>query len=281
MDLASREKAFQTGNLFARLKPEQKLELVESLKAKGAVVAMTGDGINDGPALKLADVGISMGEKATDVARSSAQLVLLKSHFSGIIEAIFEGERVLESLRESFGYLIAFHIPIISIAVIQAFFLEAPVFLPIHIILLELVVHPVSAFAFDRPFAGDPVTRARTLMSSSQMIWSAFRGLILTAIALAAFIFVNGSVEERRSFALIVLVLGNMGLVFGEKVKLRFSVPNLTVAAILTLLGAVLLYVPIIANFFHINKLPMAHFLLIWGIGLGIGLIKRIQYHSA
>jgi Ca2+-transporting ATPase len=186
MSSSERTLAFEKGVIFARLKPEQKLQLVQALKASGNVVAMTGDGINDAPALKLADVGIGMGERATDVARSTAQLILLKNDFGGIVAAVIEGRRVLRSLSQSFGYLIAFHIPIIGLALYQAFFLISPILLPIHIILMELIVHPVSAFVFDQPI-NTTGKKQKEFISLETIIWSTLRGASLTAISIAVF----------------------------------------------------------------------------------------------
>lgn len=272
---SARAEAFKNGRIFARLKPEQKVELVKSLKASGAVVAMTGDGINDGPALKLADVGISMGEKATDVARSSAQLVLLKSHFSGIIHAVLEGERVLQSLRESFGYLIAFHLPIIAIAILQAFLLEDPILLPIHIILLELVVHPVSAFAFDRGSSNEQFSRQKQLINRVQVASSLLRGFLLTIAVIAVFVLTSDSIEMRRGLALITLILGNIGLVLAEKKGPKLVARNMIVFVLLSLLSGILIFAPVAKDFFHTASPSFQAFVLSWGFGILLGWIRR------
>lgn len=207
--------AFQKGVIFARLKPEQKLEMVEALKADGSIVAMTGDGINDAPALKLADIGISMGERATDVARSTAQLILLKNDFSGIVSSVIEGRRVLSSLGQSFGYLIAFHIPVIGLAIFQSFFLDESILLPIHIVLMQLIIHPVSAFVFDEPKA-EIQDKRKEFINRRMVVWSSLRGILLTCISLIVFYFSDASPELRRSLAVLVLVTGNIGLLAAE-----------------------------------------------------------------
>ncbi|HVZ81414.1 MAG TPA: HAD-IC family P-type ATPase, partial [bacterium] len=136
------------GVVFARVRPEQKFALVKALKEAGEVVAMTGDGINDAPALKKADIGIAMGLQGTEVARASAHLVLLNDSFAGIVATIAEGRRIFGNIQRSFLFLIAFHIPIVGLALLCPL-LGMPIFyLPVHLVWLELIVHPVSALVF-------------------------------------------------------------------------------------------------------------------------------------
>lgn len=278
MSSEARKAAYKQGTLFARLKPEQKLELVEALKSEGNIVAMTGDGINDAPALKLADVGISMGETATDVARSTAQLVLMKNDFRGIVAAVLEGQRVLNSLSQSFGYLIAFHIPIIGVALYQAFFLEASILLPIHIVLMELIVHPVSALVFDeKPM--DLTSQRKELINKKIILWSTARGVLLTIFSVSAFFLSEGSLEERRSLSVLLLVLGNIGLLLGEKggfVSAFFTGQPLRpfiAASLLLCLSFALVFVPMISDLFLlINPTPI-QFTGIILIGILIGAI--------
>lgn len=277
----NRKLAYMRGAVFARLKPEQKLQLVEALKAEGDIVAMTGDGINDAPALKLADIGISMGDRATDVARSTAQLILLKNDFNGIVSAVLEGERVLNSLSQSFGYLIAFHIPIIGVALFQSFFLKAPVLQPIHIVLLELIVHPVSAFVFDEENAKS--IRRKKLITGGQVIWSAARGLLLIVFALSISVFGPGSVEFNDSLGVLTLVLGNIGLLIGEKggftamFKTR-SHRTVTAIGLLLLLSAILAFVPWVSAVFSVVR---PSFKLFAGVVLGSILLGAVARKDA
>lgn len=269
-----RESAYRRGSIFARLRPEQKLAMVKALQEQGMVVAMTGDGVNDAPALKLADIGVSMGEGATDVARATAKMILMKSDFNGIVTAISEGKKVMQSLRESFGYLVAFHIPIVVIAMIQAFFLSEPLLLPIHIVLLELIVHPVSALVF----AGLPLDRdhrnAQTLLSRSALFVSVARGVVLTALAiLGAYLF-------EQSTLILVLITGSAGLVLGEAggwhraFKTRFW-RNLASTSTLILIAILLSASELLSALFKIESVSVTAFLFAGFCGLSVGFPDR------
>lgn len=231
-----RAETFARGTLFARLRPEQKMELVETLRARGLRVAMTGDGINDAAALKLADVGISMGRNATDVARSTARLILMQNDFRGITDAVFEGRRVMAALRASFGYLIAFHTPIILLTLVPPLLGLPALLRPIHIILMELIVHPVSAVVFDDPQSGK--TKAAALVDRRSFFWSLGRGTLLTASVYALFYF-RGHTPAAQGLAVVGLVFGNIGLLAAEKIQAGGSAggprTRWAVAALLTM----------------------------------------------
>ncbi len=273
-------RAFTKGAIFARLKPEQKLQLVKVLKENGSIVAMTGDGINDAPAIKLADIGISMGDRATDVARSTAQIVLLKNDFGGIVAAVLEGRRILRSLSQSFGYLIAFHVPIVGLALFQAFFLETPILLPIHIVLMELIVHPVSAFVFDEP--GLSIGRKKkAFISRVGILSSSVRGAVLTGFSLAAFYFAPGTPEMRRSLSVLLLVTGNIGLLLAETGGVVLAVRKASAfrrswiaSLVLFALAFTLGYIPQVARLFSLIQPAPQYFLAIVGIGIMIGFLS-------
>jgi Ca2+-transporting ATPase len=276
----TRQAAYQKGAIFARLKPEQKLELVEALKSEGDIVAMTGDGINDAPALKLADVGISMGERATDVARSTAQLVLMKNDFGGIVHAVIEGERVLGSLGQSFGYLIAFHIPIIGVALYQSFFLNEAILHPIHIVLMELIVHPVSAFVFDESSRSSSTPR-KQFVTRSTAAWSSLRGIMLSTFCILIFYFASGTSAQRSSLSVLGLIAGNIGLLLGEKggiisaIVSSASKRTLLASVLLLVLAYGLAFVPLLSRLFLIEPPATDLFLLVTLVGIAIGWIAR------
>ncbi|HEU4716623.1 MAG TPA: HAD-IC family P-type ATPase, partial [Bacteroidia bacterium] len=137
-------------NVFARVVPEQKLRLVNALKANGEIVGMTGDGVNDAPALKSAHIGIAMGQRGTDVAREAADIVLLNDDFDSVIEAVRTGRSIYENIRKAMGYVFAVHIPIAGLAMLPVLFPSFPMILfPLHIAFLELIIDPASSLIFE------------------------------------------------------------------------------------------------------------------------------------
>ena len=272
MSQKQRWEAYEKGAVFSRVLPEQKYEMVQALKSTGNVVAMTGDGINDAPALKLADIGISMGLNATDVARSSSQMILLKNDFTGIVEAVFEGRRIFSNLKRSFSYLISFHVPVILLALFPPMLGWGDLLLPIHIILLELVVHPVSAFAFEN-LPANKVTTDKGLMSRSRLFKSLLSGTLLSIGSLGLFLEytrTSGPVVAR-TLALTAVLLGNMFFVFVE--SWPFQTRRLLVTAIsLLALTATLVWSSKASALLHLAPLEFRDFLIAFAIGAAASL---------
>ncbi|MFM7794912.1 MAG: HAD-IC family P-type ATPase, partial [Microcystis panniformis] len=149
----------QSTNIFARVVPEQKLLIVNALKRSGEIVAMTGDGVNDAPALKSAHIGIAMGERGTDVARESADLVLLKDDFSSIVESVKLGRRIFDNLKKGMAYTLAVHVPIAGMSLIPVMFGWPLVLLPIHIAFLHLIIDPACTVVFEAEPAESDIMR--------------------------------------------------------------------------------------------------------------------------
>ncbi|MGA9725027.1 MAG: cation-transporting P-type ATPase, partial [Candidatus Binatus sp.] len=146
-------------SIFARIRPEQKYAIVEALRRAGEVVAMTGDGINDAPALRRADIGVAMGLRGTEVARAAADIVLLNDDFSAMVATIREGRILLDNLQRAFLYLVGFKVMLVSLTLLAPVFGLPPLLLPVNLVWLEMIVHPVSALAFEGEPALDDVMR--------------------------------------------------------------------------------------------------------------------------
>ncbi len=213
-------------DIFARTRPEQKHRIVRALRAQGHVVAMTGDGTNDAPALREADIGIAMGRRGTDVARSAATLVLLDDNFATIVAAVRDGRRIFENLRRSFSYLIAFHAPLLVSALVVPLVGAPLLLLPIHLVWLELVVHPTASLVFEADRAPDdlmrrpPRGRQVGLLGRGVLAGLVARGLVLTAGVLGLYLYELGSGESAdaaRGLAVAALIFGQVLLVLVER----------------------------------------------------------------
>ena len=144
-------------NVFARIMPEQKLRIVNALKANGEIVAMTGDGVNDAPSLKSAHIGVAMGGRGTDVAREASSIVLLKDDFGSIVAAVQLGRRIYDNLRKAMSFIFAVHLPIAGMALLPLLTGMPVIFAPIHIAFLEMVIDPVCSLVFEAETEEDDI----------------------------------------------------------------------------------------------------------------------------
>ena len=218
-------------SVFARVIPSQKLRIVNALKLENEVVAMTGDGVNDAPALKAAHIGIAMGKRGTEVAREAASLVLLDDNFASIVAAIRQGRKIFDNLQKAMEYILAIHIPIIGLTLLPALDPFVPfILLPLHIICLELVVDPVSSIAFEsqveekKIMQRPPRNADSRFFGTQKIIASLIKGFsLLCMVLMVLFIGKYNHLSDPaiRTTCYATLVLGNIALVLTSLSKTR------------------------------------------------------------
>ena len=275
LDDAALAQAVRGVNVFARIRPDQKLRLIVAYKAAGEVVAMTGDGVNDAPALKAAHIGVAMGKRGTDVARESAALVLLEDNFASIVDTVRLGRRIYENIRNAMRYILAVHVPTAGMSFLPLAF-GWPVFLyPVHIVFLEFVIDPACSIVFEAEESEEgamkrpPRDPKEPLFGAQMVLVSLFLGAsVLLTVALAFWWAAAQGWAEGvlRSFGFVSIVCGNIAMIHATRSRERAILGSIakrnpalwmvTGGAIAGLLAAV--YVPAVAALFRFEPLPLA-----------------------
>ncbi len=213
----------QSVNVFARMVPEQKLRLIRALKANGEVVGMTGDGVNDAPALRAADIGIAMGARGTDVAREAAALVLTDDDFASIAGGVRQGRGIFDNLRKAMSYIIAVHVPIFGMSLIPVFVSGWPlVLLPVQIAFLELIIDPACSIVFEseqidpKIMEQQPRGLGEPMFGRRGLLIAVMQGISMLAAVLGVYLWAlnsDRSDEVVRSVTFATLVIGNLALI--------------------------------------------------------------------
>lgn len=272
-------------NIFARILPEQKLRIVNALKANGEIVAMTGDGVNDAPALKSAHIGIAMGKRGTDVARESSALVLLDDDFSSIVAAVRLGRRIFDNIKKAVSYLIAVHLPIIGMSLVPILLKWPLVLLPAHIVFLELIIDPTCSVVFEAEeeekdvMKRSPRNPKEKLFNHTALIFSFFQGISIFGVVFAVFFitkYVGYDEQITRAMTFSTLVITNLALILANRSRSLSLLQTLcaknkalwyVMGGALALLVAVL-YLPFLQKLFYFNSLSLTNLGVCFAIGI-------------
>jgi len=262
-------------SIFARVVPHQKLRIVQALKANGEIVAMTGDGVNDAPALKAANIGISMGLRGTDVAREASAIVLTDDDFSSIVSAVKMGRRIYDNLRKSFTYVYSLHLPIAGMAMIPAALADYPIiYFPVHIAFLELIIDPACSIVFEMEKEEEnimerpPRSVDESLFGTKRLIIGSLQGLgVLLLLVIMYFWGINNGMGDNhlRAHIFTTLVFSNLMLIttnrsWQKNLVQIIRTPNKGMTFLFLGVFAIVLLmtqVPSITNIFHLEAMSV------------------------
>lgn len=280
-------------NIFARMFPEAKLKIINSLKAQGHIVAMTGDGVNDAPALKAAHIGVAMGKKGTEIAKQAASLIIVDDDLSKMVDAVAMGRRIHSNLKKAIQYIISIHIPIILTVFIPLVlgWVYPNIFTPIHVILLELIMGPTCSIVYENePLEKDsmlqkPKSSTNTFFNWNELFTSIIQGLGITVGVLAVYqIAVNNGSNEAvtRTMVFTALIAANIALTFVNRsfiysIFTTFKYKNNLVPIIVGITIGItlsLLFVPPFTAFLGFERVALKQI----GVSVGIGVLSALWY---
>lgn len=276
----------KTVNVFARVIPEQKLKIVNALKRNNEIVAMTGDGVNDAPALKAANIGIAMGEKGTDVAREASALVLMDDNFGSIVGAIKMGRRIFDNLQKALGYIFAIHVPIAGLSLIPVLFADWPLILwPVHVVFMELIIDPACSIIFEAERAEKnvmsrpPRKMNEPFFGAKKILISCFQGVWVLIATLAVYFVtlkLGYQIGEVRAMTFTTLIVANIMNIltnrsWSESIFTILRTPNSTVKWVAG--GAVLfigltLYIPFLQRLFQFSPVSIGEIVVATVVGI-------------
>lgn len=274
-------------DIFARVLPEQKYLLVEALQKHGEIVAMTGDGVNDAPAMKKANIGIAMGQRGTEVARAASGMVLMDDNFSSIVNAVKEGRRIYDNIRHAFVFLFSFHIPIIGLAALPLFFGQNLIFSPIHIIFLEMICDPAAVLGFEREKARkglmseSPRSVNEPLINPSLWKKIILQGLSITAVSFTFYYYFAihlGQVELGRTLTFGSLILSQIFLILinREWEQIKTNKFLLSISLITAGFLALAIYTPFLRKIFFLTPLAWTELSLMIAVPFLVAVFLKI-----
>lgn len=262
-------------NVFARVSPDQKLKIIELLKKNDEVVAMTGDGINDAPALKAADIGIAMGYRGTDVAKEASDIVLLNDNFSSVVNGIAVGRNIFNNLKKAMSYIVSLHVPLIGLSLLPIILNYPLILFPAHIVFLEFIIDPACAFVFQEQnnqkklMKNNPEKLNTPLFNKNSIAVSMIYGCIVLIVAFIVFtveLKIGKTAEFARSSTFLSLIFGYLTLIlvyisYPESILKKITNIKgksfLGVIICTAILVLIVYYVPVIRNIFQVDKLHL------------------------
>jgi len=287
----------RTSRVFARVRPDQKLRLVRAFKQNGEIVAMTGDGVNDAPALKAANIGLAMGERGTDVAREAAAIVLLEDDLRHLAAGIEMGRRIFDNLRKASIYIAAVHVPISGLTLLPLLLGLPPLLLPMHVVLIEMVIDPICAIAFENEpvepgTMQQPPRRPDDVLLGWPQLGVAFvQGMLLLAASLGIFVaalHMGMHADVARALTMIGFTAGNLALIRVVATR-RITLPRLlspghaaywSVALVAVVVTAACVQVPWLAHLFRFATPALQPALAAIALGLCAAFVFDIaKYH--